>query len=261
MAGYQGPSSSPQQAAGLSSDVSAPVAGAAPGGSSSADPADTGKAAAAVAVAAGLHESIWVTVSRRLSVLVTLLLLQSMSQFILESFEGLIANNMVIPLFLTMLVGAGGNAGNQAAVRSITGLATGEFTANSYWAVMRREMVMGLVCAAVLFLIGAIRVYFYYIGEPDITTGVVPTVFSVAAALFAIVASSVVIGAALPFWLLRAGLNVEHAAPAVQVLMDILGVFITCVVCSVFLPSGPPPVTTAAPLPMPVTTAGRPAGT
>jgi Mg/Co/Ni transporter MgtE len=198
---------------------------------------------AAVAHTAALHEGVWVTVTKRLSVLVTLLLLQSMSQFILERFEGLISNNMVIPLFLTMLVGAGGNAGNQAAVRSITGLVTGEFTARSWAAVLRKELFMGVVCAAVLFLIGAVRVYFYYIAEPDVTTGLFETVFSVSSALFFIVASSVVIGAALPFALLRLGFNVEHAAPAVQVLMDIIGVFITCVICSAFLPSTPPTVT------------------
>lgn len=192
-----------------------------------------------------LHDSIWLTVWKRLSVLITLLLLQSMSQFILESFEDLISANVVIPLFLTMLVGAGGNAGNQAAVRSITGLVTGEFTMRSYWTIMKKEMLMGLVCAAVLFLIGAVRVYFYYIGEPDIQTGMFPTVFAIAASLFAIVAASVVIGAALPFGLMLVGLNIEHAAPAVQVLMDIGGVFITCVICSIFLPSSPAQSTSA----------------
>ncbi len=49
--------------------------------------------------------------------LVGLLALQSMSGFILARNEELLQTHPVIVYFLTMLVGAGGNAGNQAAVR------------------------------------------------------------------------------------------------------------------------------------------------
>jgi Mg/Co/Ni transporter MgtE len=43
--------------------------------------------------------------------LLGLLCLQSLSSFILEANEGLIREHLVITLFLTMLVGAGGNSG------------------------------------------------------------------------------------------------------------------------------------------------------
>lgn len=49
--------------------------------------------------------------------LVGLLVMQSCSGFILSRNEALLANHPVIIYFLTMLVGAGGNAGNQASVR------------------------------------------------------------------------------------------------------------------------------------------------
>jgi len=49
--------------------------------------------------------------------LVGLLVLQSMSSFILKRNEELLQSHVVIVQFLTMLVGAGGNAGNQASVR------------------------------------------------------------------------------------------------------------------------------------------------
>ena len=51
--------------------------------------------------------------------LVGLLSLQSMSGFILARNEELLQTHPVIVYFLTMLVGAGGNAGNQAAVRGM----------------------------------------------------------------------------------------------------------------------------------------------
>jgi hypothetical protein len=49
--------------------------------------------------------------------LVGLLVLQSMSSFILARNEALLQEHTIIVRFLTMLVGAGGNAGNQASVR------------------------------------------------------------------------------------------------------------------------------------------------
>merc|ERR1719273_2627986 len=57
--------------------------------------------------------------------LVGLLVLQSCSGLILSRNEMLLQKHPVIIYFLTMLVGAGGNAGNQASVRVIRGLALG----------------------------------------------------------------------------------------------------------------------------------------
>ena len=60
--------------------------------------------------------------------LIGLLILQSCSSFILSSFEKLLAEHQALVYFLTMLVGAGGNAGNQACVKMIRELAIGNNT-------------------------------------------------------------------------------------------------------------------------------------
>merc|ERR1712070_1309617 len=60
----------------------------------------------------------------RVTWLIGLLAAQSMSSFVLSSNMELIERYPSIVFFLTMLVGAGGNAGNQAAVRIIRGIAT-----------------------------------------------------------------------------------------------------------------------------------------
>lgn len=49
--------------------------------------------------------------------LLGLLLLQSLSSFVLDSYQQLLRDHTVVVLFLTMLVGAGGNAGNQSAIK------------------------------------------------------------------------------------------------------------------------------------------------
>jgi hypothetical protein len=64
-----------------------------------------------------LPESFWAMVQDRAGWLVGLLILQSMSSFILARNERLLQEHVIIVRYLTMLVGAGGNAGNQASVR------------------------------------------------------------------------------------------------------------------------------------------------
>ena len=41
---------------------------------------------------------------------------------VLDSYQDLLKEHLVVTLFLTMLVGAGGNAGNQSAIKVIRGL-------------------------------------------------------------------------------------------------------------------------------------------
>lgn len=185
----------------------------------------------------GIANVVW----HRTSVLVSLLLLQSLSQFILEMYEGLISTHVIIPLFLTMLVGAGGNAGNQCTVRAITGLVTKEFRAKDYWYVLRKELAVGLINSFILAGIGFGRVYYFY-GKDNMFWSTVAITLS----LFCIVLSSVLLGTSLPFLIGYFGYDREHAAPIIQVVMDITGVFITCSLCSAIIPSSehrasPPP--------------------
>jgi hypothetical protein len=57
--------------------------------------------------------------------LIGLLILQSCSSFILAKYETLLAEHQALIYFLTMLVGAGGNAGNQSCVKMVRELAIG----------------------------------------------------------------------------------------------------------------------------------------
>ena len=57
--------------------------------------------------------------------LLGLLVLQSTSSVVLDAYQDLLKHHLVVTLFLTMLVGAGGNAGNQSAIKVIRGLVRG----------------------------------------------------------------------------------------------------------------------------------------
>mmetsp|Transcript_8258 Transcript_8258/g.19424 ORF Transcript_8258/g.19424 Transcript_8258/m.19424 type:complete len:265 (-) Transcript_8258:130-924(-) len=156
--------------------------------------------------------------------LIGLLIAQSCSSFILADNEDLLATHPTVIFFLTMLVGAGGNAGNQASVRLIRGLATGEVNGSreQTMEILANEARIALALGFVLVAAGFLRVVMFEAATVD--------AFAISASLFLIVTSSVVLGTALPLALNKARIDAAHASTSIQVIMDVLGVLITCTV-------------------------------
>ncbi|KAL3781583.1 hypothetical protein HJC23_007103 [Cyclotella cryptica] len=96
-------------------------------------------------------------VKERAGWLIGLLFLQSCSSFIIQYNERFLQSHMVIVQFLTMLVGAGGNAGNQASVRVIRGLAVGTLNDRTLRPFLKEEIKMAFGLSALLGLTGFIR--------------------------------------------------------------------------------------------------------
>ncbi|KAF6248339.1 hypothetical protein COO60DRAFT_1289482 [Scenedesmus sp. NREL 46B-D3] len=161
--------------------------------------------------------------------LLGLLVLQSTSSFVLDSYQDLLKDHIVVTLFLTMLVGAGGNAGNQSAIKVIRGLATGSITTswNSIKTTMTEQLEVALLLGGGLAAAGFVRVY--------LTNGSLLNSYAISVSLMAIVMASVILGSGLPFCLARIGVDPAHAGTSIQVLMDILGVAITCGTCQFVL--------------------------
>ena len=78
------------------------------------------------------------------------MLLQSSSSWILTQYNGLIEEHMIVISFLTMLVGAGGNAGAQAAVSTVRGIALNKPEFSSARRVSLEAMVLAAMLASVL---------------------------------------------------------------------------------------------------------------
>lgn len=102
-----------------------------------------------------VEERLWLgmpvsVLKERISVLGGLMVIQSLSGMILARFEDMIQKHVVVTLFLTMLVGAGGNAGNQSTVNIIRGLATGQVNNNNARTVVLLEGKLGFALGIVL---------------------------------------------------------------------------------------------------------------
>eukprot|EP00308_Calcidiscus_leptoporus_P011622 CAMPEP_0119362434 /NCGR_PEP_ID=MMETSP1334-20130426/9499_1 /TAXON_ID=127549 /ORGANISM="Calcidiscus leptoporus, Strain RCC1130" /LENGTH=728 /DNA_ID=CAMNT_0007377651 /DNA_START=103 /DNA_END=2289 /DNA_ORIENTATION=+ len=170
--------------------------------------------------------SLFSQLSHRLGLLVLLLIFQSISSFILARFEALLFEHGFIVAFLTMLVGSGGNAGNQAAVLVIRALATGELNRRTILKYLLGECKVALSLGVILTAIGFARVVIF---DYTAIEGA-----AVAASLFVIVVISVLAGSTLPLALHRIHLDPAHAGATIQVIMDLIGVFVTCWVTYLF---------------------------
>ena len=171
---------------------------------------------------------IWKLVWQRSPWLIGLLLLQSVSSLIMSSYQHVIDKYFIISMFLTMLIGTGGNAGNQSSALVIRGLATGEMSRKNGLKILLREFSVSIVIAFLLVAVGFLRVYFFshnLLGA-----------FAISIALFIIVLMAMFLGTLLPLLLERLNLDPAHsAAPFLATLMDIFGVLIICIVASMLL--------------------------
>jgi len=190
------------------------------------------------------------TVTSRATCLILLLLLQSSSSMILEHFQLLMRTHPRIIIFLTMLVGAGGNAGCQSAVQVVRQLTLAAASSSEERPSLRRilghEITVGLRLAMLLSLVSLVRCSLFHVPKDE--------VLAITLSLVTIVFASTSIGAALPIILDRVGLDAGHAGAAVQVLMDMLGVLLTCVISSLVLDipmSGEMPVEALSTTPAP----------
>jgi cation transporter-like permease len=164
-------------------------------------------------------QALW----ERVGWLIGLLAFQSCSSFILAANEKLIQAHPTIIYFLTMLVGAGGNAGNQSSVRIIRGLAIGAVNDFNIRKVLVREVIMAFCISSLLGVAGFIRCLFSF-------QTTLPEKFAITTALVLITFISITLGALLPLLLKYIGIDPAHASTSIQVVMDITGVLITCVV-------------------------------
>ena len=108
-------------------------------------------------------EEMWLEVWNRGKWLLVLLIFQSTSSIVLASFEELIKHHLALTLFLTMLVGAGGNAGAQSVVKDISLIAAGHTPGSKkeWQRALIRTGIMAIALALGLGLAGYFRVFFF----------------------------------------------------------------------------------------------------
>jgi len=160
--------------------------------------------------------SFWRLLYARGHILVILLLAESFSTTILESYNSLLG---VLYIFIPMLISAGGNTSSQTSAMVIQGIASGDLRRSNMARFFKREFLMAAGLGGILGVAAFARSY-YTIGNVALSLGV-------AFALTIIVVASVVLGSTVPFVLRR--LNIDpafSAGPFLATAMDVIGIFI-----------------------------------
>ncbi|AEH51614.1 magnesium transporter [Pseudothermotoga thermarum] len=163
------------------------------------------------------HTSLPKLVGKRLPWLVILLLLGTVSQGIIASFEELLAALPVIAAFMPAMIDSGGNIGSQISALIIRGMALGEIKPKDWWKVMVREFVVSTIIAFILAVVLFLR---SMIATPSLNVS-----FAVAAALVVVTIYSNLLGASLPF--IGKLIHVDPAimaGPLLTTLVDISGI-------------------------------------
>ncbi len=165
------------------------------------------------------HTSLFKLIGKRLPWLLALLLLGTVSQGIIASFEGLLATLPIIAAFMPAMIDSGGNIGSQISALIIRGMALGEIKQKDWWRIMVRELAVAAVMAGVLAVALFVR--------SVIVTPASNVSLAVAVALIVITIYSNLLGASLPFIgkLIRVDPAIM-AGPLLTTLVDISGIAI-----------------------------------
>lgn len=147
-----------------------------------------------------------------------LLIAATLTVTVTQAFEATLVQVAQLALFIPMLIGAGGNAGAQAATASVRALAIGELRFSDLPRVLFRELRVGLLLGAMLAILG-LAVGTLFVGWK--------IALVVAISLVLVCAWAASIGGAMP--LIAKKLRIDPAvvsAPLVTTLVDATGLVI-----------------------------------
>ena len=180
---------------------------------------DFHKTAAVRPLKSGYREAgVWPLYRKRIGWLLALILINLVSATVISFYEEMLASAMVLTSFIPLLIASGGNAGSQSATLMVRALATGDVKLTQWFRVLAKELLVGLVLGVTMGLAGGLLGLFrggYQIGAV------------VALAMVAVILVANLIGVALPFLLLRLGLDPAVASnPLITSIADATGLLI-----------------------------------
>ena len=146
--------------------------------------------------------------------LVICLITATMTGFIIQRYENLLASAVALTAYIPMLMDSGGNAGSQSSTTIMTQLFSGNLTPKDFLMVVWKEMRVGSLVALVLVAINFIRVLLI----DDVSMGVNLTV---SITLFLTIILSNIVGGLLP--LLAEKLDIDPtvmAGPLITTIVD-----------------------------------------
>ena len=150
--------------------------------------------------------------------LMVLLIAATLTVNVLNVFEATLLQEAVLVLFIPLVIGAGGNAGSQAATTVTRALAVGELRPGDVALVVLREARVGLLLGAMLAAIALLPTWLF-VGQH--------VALVVALTLLAVATLATTIGSLLPLLARRLGFDpAVMSAPFISTLVDASGLVV-----------------------------------
>ncbi len=168
-----------------------------------------------------LRAGVWETVKSRLPWLMLLMLSATFTGVVISSFEDSLAACSVLIGFIPMLMGTGGNCGNQSSVAVIRGLSLNEIGFGDLLSVVWKESRVALLCG-VLLAAGNFAKLLLQNSEVTVLVALV-----ICLTLVCTVFCAKVVGCLLPLLAEKIGLDpAVMAAPFISTIVDVLSLLI-----------------------------------
>ncbi len=167
-----------------------------------------------------IKTGVWETVTKRIPWLLILMISAAFTGAIITHYEDALGAYVVLTAFIPMLMSTGGNAGSQASVSIIRGLALDEIDYSDTFRILGKELTVGAICGVVLSVANFAKLLLF-----DRLTFTVSLV--ICGALFVTVIAAKLIGCSLPILAKRLGFDpAVMANPFITTLVDAISLFV-----------------------------------
>ena len=167
-----------------------------------------------------LERSSFAIAKGRTTWLIICLITATMTGFIIQRYESLLASSVALAAYIPMLMDSGGNAGTQSSTTVIRALYTGKVHFKNIFAVMSKELKVGIITGTILVAVNFVRMTL--LGDHGLAISL-----TVSATLLLTVTLSKIIGGVLP--LIADKVNVDPtvmAGPIITTLVDTFALLI-----------------------------------
>lgn len=143
-------------------------------------------------------ETPWSLAKSRIPWLLILMISATLTGGIINHYDWIVSDFIILTSFIPMITGTGGNTGSQSSTMIIRGLATGEIELDDIFRVMWKEMQVGIIAGLFLGTVNFLRIYF-------LTNAPVLVALLVSLTILVTVILSKLMGAGLPILMKRLG--------------------------------------------------------
>lgn len=165
----------------------------------------------------------------RVTWLIICLITATITGFIIQKYESLLATSVALVAFIPMLMDSGGNAGSQSSTTLIRALSTGDVQIRDWLKVLGREALIGVYVGIILAIVNSLRI-FIFDSQP------ISIIITVSITLCITIVISKVVGAALPLIAIKLKIDPTiMAGPIITTIVDTLALVIFFEVAKILL--------------------------